>query len=207
MTGEIIPRKILRRWRRQSMGPMSARASRGTVIPIPTPIPNPVQSLFASEWGSAASVNVTVGNAGVLVVETSLFLPLVVAADSILVLLDDRVDDVFGDDVLEDVVLEGVVLEDVNSDGDELGELDGEDDEGDEGSLVDWTDDMLEENRVEVVVGEEEDEECVEELIEEVAAGDAAADDAGRDDSKSQASAMNNTSLFPQHFGPSWAQQ
>ena len=194
---------------------MSARASKGTVIPTPTPIPKPVQSLFASEWGSAALVNVTVGNAGVPVVDTSLLLSLVVAADFILVVLGDRVDDVLGDDVLGDDVLEDFVLEDVelkddNSDGDELGELDGEDDEVeevDEGSVVDWTDDVLEEDGVEVVVGEEEDEELVEEVVEEVAADDAAADDSGRDDSKSQASAMNNRSLFPQHFGPSWAQQ
>ena len=144
MTGEIIPRKILRRWRRQSMGPMSARASKGTVMPTPTPIPKPVQSLFASEWSSAALVDVTVGNAGVLIVMTSLLLSVVVAADLILVVLDDRVDDVLGDDVLgddvlgddvlgddvlEDFVLEDVELKDDNSDGDELGELDGEDDE------------------------------------------------------------------------------
>jgi len=185
---------------------MSARASRGTVIPTPTPIPKPVQSLFASEWGSAALVNVAVGNAGVLVVDTSLLLSLVVAADFNLVVLGDRVDDVLGDDVLGDVVLEGVVLEDGNSDGDELGELDGEDvevEEVDKESVVDWTDDVLEEDGVEVVVGEEEDEGLVEEIVEEAAADEAAADDSGRDDPKSQASAMNNRSLFPQHFGPS----
>jgi len=126
------------------------------------------------------------------------------------VVLGDRVDDVLGDDVPGDVVLETVVLEDENSDCGELEELDDEDDEVeevDEKSVVDWTDDVLEEDGVEVVVGEEEDKELVEEVIEEIAADDAAADDSGRDDPKSQASAMNNRSLFPQHFGPSWAQQ
>lgn len=132
MTGEIIPRNTLRRWRRQSMGPMSARASKGTVIPTPTPIPKPVQFRFASEWGSAALVNITVGNAGVLVVDTSLLLSLVVAADLILVVLDDRVDDVPGDDVLGDVVLEDLVLEDDDSDGGEIEELNDENDEVEE---------------------------------------------------------------------------
>lgn len=160
MTSEIIPRDILRQWRRQSMGPTSARTSRGTEIPTPTPIPKPVQSLLASEWGSVALVEITVGDAGVLVVDTSVLLPLAVAADLISVVLDDRVEDVLGDDVLGDDVLRDVVLEDDKFDGDEPEVLDDEDDgveEVDEGLVVDCADDVLEEDGVEVVVGEEED--------------------------------------------------
>jgi hypothetical protein len=118
MTGEIVPRDILRRWRRQSRGPIIARASSGTATPIPTPIPTPVQSLFASERTVAVVVVGSVCTVvDVLVVDASVLLSVVVTTGLAFVTVVERVDDDPEDD---------------DVDGDGLGELDDGEDEVEE---------------------------------------------------------------------------
>jgi hypothetical protein len=151
------------------MGPMIARASKGTVIPTPTPMPMPVQSLFASEWAAVGVVESAVADVDVLVVGVSLLLSVVVTTEPPLVITDTSVE--------------------VELVGDEL------EDEDDEVEVVDWVDDdVVDVDEVEVIDGEDgdedvdEDEEVVEELVEDVAA-----DDARDPELKSHLSATNSS--------------
>jgi hypothetical protein len=147
------------------MGPMIARASKGTAIPTPTPMPMSVQSLFASEWAAVGVVESAVADVDVLVVGVSLLLSVVVTTEPPLVMTDTSVE--------------------VELVGDEL------EDEDDEVEVVDWVDDdVVDVDEVEVVDGEDvdEDEEVVEELVEDVAA-----DDARDPELKSHLSATNSS--------------
>jgi hypothetical protein len=148
----------------------SARARRGIATPMPTPIPMPVQSLFAPSWGVAAVVDVVSVVVDVLVVDSSVLLSVVVSTGLAFVVIDESVDD--------------------ELDGDELGEFDDEDDDcveevDDEPEL-----DVAEEEEVEVV----EDERVISEVINDEAA--AATVTAAP---KSQSLAKNNELLLPQH--------
>jgi hypothetical protein len=120
----------------------SARARRGIATPMPTPIPMPVQSLFAPSWGVAAVVDVVSVVVDVLVVDSSVLLSVVVSTGLAFVVIDDELD------------------------GDELGEFDDGDDDcveevDDEPEL-----DVAEEEEVEVV----EDERVISEVINDEAA-------------------------------------
>jgi hypothetical protein len=109
---------------------------------MPTPIPMPVQSLFAPSWGVAAVVDVVSVVVDVLVVDSSVLLSVVVSTGLAFVVIDDELD------------------------GDELGEFDDGDDDcveevDDEPEL-----DVAEEEEVEVV----EDERVISEVINDEAA-------------------------------------
>jgi hypothetical protein len=109
---------------------------------MPTPIPMPVQSLFALSWGVAAVVDVVSVVVDVLVVDSSVLLSVVVSTGLAFVVIDDELD------------------------GDELGEFDDGDDDcveevDDEPEL-----DVAEEEEVEVV----EDERVISEVINDEAA-------------------------------------
>jgi hypothetical protein len=153
---------------------------------MPTPIPMPVQSLFAPGWASAADaavVEMVSTVVDVLVVDSSVLLSVVVTTGLAFVVIGERVDD--------------------ELDGDELGELD--DDEAD--ADVEEVDEgpglgIFEEADVEVVDSVVEDEEVASELVEEVAAADTVIAAP-----KFQLLARNNEPLLLQHCAPSSIQQ
>jgi hypothetical protein len=197
MTGE--PWAALRRRRRQSRGISIAKASSGTATPMLTPMPMPVQSLFAPGWASAADaavVEMVSTIVDVPVVDSSVLLSVVVTTGLAFVVIDER-----DDDGREDVELDGGEF-----DGDELGEFD----DGEEDVEV-VAEEVEEESELDTVEVEEAaevsedvvpDERLVPKLVEEVAAADTVTAAP-----KSQLFARNNELLLLQHCETSSTQQ
>jgi hypothetical protein len=197
MTGE--PWAALRRRRRQSRGISIAKASSGTATPMLTPMPMPVQSLFAPGWASAADaavVEMVSTIVDVPVVDSSVLLSVVVTTGLAFVVIDER-----DDDGREDVELDGGEF-----DGDELGEFD----DGEEDVEV-VAEEVEEESELDTVEVEEAaevsedvvpDERLVPKLVEEVAAADTVTAAP-----KSQLFSRNNELLLLQHCETSSTQQ
>jgi hypothetical protein len=166
---------------------------------MPTPIPMPVQSLFAPGWASAADAAVVEMVSTVVdvpVVDSSVLLSVVVTTGLAFVVIDER-----DDDGREDVELDGGEF-----DGDELGEFD----DGEEDVEV-VAEEVEEESELDAVEVEEAaevsedvvpDERLVPKLVEEVAAADTVTAAP-----KSQLFSRNNELLLLQHCETSSTQQ